>query len=66
VKTITYFKIENSKFKSCYGALSGGVLHLDDTTFEDNSSLFHCKLERIMIYYRQLSAEGRSNQGDKQ
>jgi hypothetical protein len=40
VKTIKSFTMEMNEFKYCYGASSGGVIRLDDTTFEDYGSLF--------------------------
>jgi hypothetical protein len=48
-KGLKYFFIDTSTFQQCYNALKGGVLHLQDSIFNDTYSVYKCKvLEKIL------------------
>jgi hypothetical protein len=43
-KGLKYFVIESCTFQQCYNALKGGVLHLQDSLFNDTNSVYKCKV----------------------
>jgi hypothetical protein len=41
-KGVKSFIMDSCAFQQCYNALKGGVLHLQDSTFNDTNSVFKC------------------------